>query len=583
MPSEAPHAAPHWDEEVDLLVIGAGAGGMTAALVGSLEGLDVLLCEKTGMAGGITATSGGTIWIPGTSLSVKAGVPDSVEDAARYLQSVIGLRGGDAARAAFLEAGPRAVDELETKTEVHLIPAKAHPDYLGNHPGEAYGGRALSPAPFDGRLLGEDFRRVRPPRDVFMVLGGMMVQRTEIEPLLKPFGSVAHFRTATGLLLRHVRDRLRHRRGTRLVMGNALVGRLLYSLRQRKVPVRFETPLMELVKRDGAVLGAIVAGKDGRRAIRARRGVVLATGGIAHNKALRAQLFPEGTKQRSLAPETNTGDGVSLALRNGAALAEGLDSPGLSMPCSILKHPDGRESVWPHIILDRAKPGLIAVNKAGRRFVNESDSYHDFVMGMLRSNETVPTLPAWLICDAGFLKQYGLGMVFPGTKRLEPFLKAGYLIEGSSLRDLAQKAGFDADGFEQTVAEHNRYAATGVDEAFGRGSSTVNRFNGDPSNKPNPCMRPIGQGPFYAMAVWPADLACSGGLQGDGDGRVLDGQGQPIPGLYACGNDLSSIFRGTYPGPGTTLGPAMVFGWRIAKHAAGHGAAAQPEPARHAA
>lgn len=322
------------------------------------------------------------------------------------------------------------------------------------------------------------------------------------------------------------------------------------------------------MKEDEAVIGAVLDGPEGQYRIRARKGVVLATGGIARNPQLRAQLYPEAAQRYSLAPETNTGDGVAVALRDGAALANGFDSPGLWMPCSILRHPNGTEPMWPHIILDRAKPGLIAVNSAGRRFVNEANSYHDFVMGMLRSQEEVDSVPSYLICDRSFLRDYILGMVFTGTRRLKRYLDAGYLFEAGTLLELAAKIDVDGDALEHTVAEHNRYAETGVDEAFGRGSTTVNRFNGDPTNSPNPCLRAIGPGPYYAMSVWPADLASSVGLRGDKDGRVLDDTDRAIPGLYACGNDLSSIFRGTYPGPGTTLGPAIVFAWRLAQHAA---------------
>ncbi|WP_416138922.1 FAD-dependent oxidoreductase [Halomonas sp. HK25] len=560
---------PRWDEEVDLLVVGAGAGGMTAALVGALEGLEVLLCEKTDMVGGITATSGGTIWIPGTHLSVEAGVPDSTEAAARFLEAVVGERGGDETRAAFLEAGPQVVKTLQSLTAVQLVAAQAHPDYIGNQPGEAYGGRALAPLPFDGRRLGKaDFARVRPPRREFLALGGMMAARNEIDALLHPFASLANFRLATGTVLRYALDRLRYPRGTRLVMGNALVAQLLYSLRQQRVPLRFETRLVDLVKQGDGVAGAIIEGPEGRRHVRARRGVVLATGGIAHNKALRNQLYPEATRRYCLAPETHTGDGVETALAGGAALAEGLDSPGLWMPCSILRRRDGTELMWPHIILDRAKPGLIAVNSAGRRFVNESDSYHDFVMGMLRSAEQAPDRPAHLICDRAFLEKYILGMVFHGTRRLKPYLEAGYLIEGDTPQTLAGKIGVDQGALEQTLADYNRHAERGKDPAFGRGSSAMNRFNGDPENTPNPCVRTIGPGPYYAMAVWPAELASSAGLKGDKDGRVLDADDRPIAGLYACGNDLSSMFRGTYPGPGTTIGPAMVMAWRVVQHAA---------------
>ena len=556
-----------WTEEVDLVVVGGGAAGMTAALVGALEGLSTLLCEKTDMVGGITSTSGGTTWIPGSSLSVKAGVPDTVAAAQAYLDAVVGERGGDAERRAVLGAGPRAIDYLEARSDLVFEASRAHPDYVKNQPGAAYGGRALAPLPFDGRKLGADFARVRPPRPDFLVLGGMMVTRGDIPFLLHPFRSLKNFGHVAKMLARHGTDRLRHKRGTNLVMGNAIVARLLYSLRQRNVPIRFDTSLAELVTEGSRVVGARFDTPQGRISIRARRGVVLATGGVCWSAELRRKLFPAAARSHSLAPETNTGDGVSSGLRAGATLDDKMDSPGLWMPCSIMKWPDGRTSVYPHIILDRSKPGLIAVNKSGRRFVNESDSYHDFVTAMLREKEN--GTPAYLICDRSFITDYGIGVVHPGTKDLSKFVKAGYLIEADTLRGLAGKIGVDPEEFERTIARHNRYAETGVDEEFGRGTSDLNRINGDAANKPNPCMRPIGQGSFFAVAVVPADLACSAGLRGDHNARVLGKDGQPIEGLYACGNDLASIFRGTYPGPGTTLGPAITFGYLAAMHAAG--------------
>lgn len=560
----AKHLKAGYDKEVDLLVFGAGAGGMTAALVGSLSGLDVLLCEKSDQVGGTTATSGGTTWVPGNSQSVRVGVPDKTEDADAFLKAIVGDRGGDDLRAAFLEAGGKAIDELEKNTEVKFAAAAAHPDYLDG-PGSAYGGRALGPLPFDGRLLGADFDRVRAPRPEFMGLGGMMVARTELAPLLSPFASVANFRQTMGIVGRYAADRLRYRRGTRLLMGNALVARLFYSLRKRNVPIQYQSPLNELLLENGKVVGALVDTPNGPQRIRARRGVVVATGGVAWNKALRKQYFPPQVGLESQAPAGNTGDGIEKAMQAGAAFDNGHDSPALWMPCSIIQRADGSRGIWPHILLDRAKPGLIAVGKDGKRFVNESDSYHDFCMGMLRHQLS----EAWLVCDASFMKDYGLGLVLPGARGLAEKLRKGYLVEAPTLAALAAKVGIDADALQKTVLRHNDLAKTGVDEDFGRGSSVMNRFNGDAAQKPNPCMRPItAQGPFYALRVVPIDLACSAGLRGNKDGQVLNQQGQPIEGLYACGNDLTSIFRGTYPGPGTTIGPAMVFAWRIAKHAA---------------
>ncbi|WP_321802922.1 FAD-binding protein [Burkholderia sp. BCC1988] len=564
-----------WDEEVDLLVFGAGAAGMTAALVAHHEGLAVLICEKTAAVGGITSTSGGTTWVPGTRLSVAAGVPDSVDDARRFLQSVVGARGGDDAREAFLQSGPDAIDELARISDVKFVAATAHPDYV-NGPGAAYGGRALVPAPFDARVLGRAFARVRPPRKEFMGLGGMMVARADLNALLAPFASVANFKRTIAVVGRYAMDRLRFPRGTQLVMGNALAARLYYSLLKRQVEIRFDTPLLELVRENGRVTGAIVTTPDGgRKRIGARRGVVLATGGIARHPSLRRQFFPAAAQPLSLSPNTHTGDGVDRAQRVNARVENGGDSPGLWMPCSIRRAPgappggDG-DSVWPHIILDRAKPGLIAVNSRGERFVNESNSYHDFVMGMLRDSGNGPSVPAHLIVDAAFIRTYGLGLLMPARSaaRIAEFERAGYLVKGATLAELAAKLQVDANGLARTVATYNRDAANGEDPAFQRGSSPMSRFNGDPAQQPNPCIRPIGAGPYYALTVWPADLACSAGLSGTANGEVIDVDGRVIPGLFACGNDLASIFRGTYPGPGTTLGPAIVFGWRIAKFVA---------------
>jgi succinate dehydrogenase/fumarate reductase flavoprotein subunit len=572
---------PSWDEEVDLLVFGAGAGGMTAALVAHHEGLKVLVCEKTEAVGGITSTSGGTTWVPGTALSVRDGVPDSVDDARRFLASVVGERGGDEAREAFLASGPEAIDELQRISDVKFVAAAAHPDYVSG-PGAAYGGRALAPVAFDGRLLGDAFARVKPPRNEFMGLGGMMVARTDLDALLFPFASVKNFSRTLAVVGRYVVDRLRYPRGTHLVMGNALAARLFYSLRKQNVEVRFDTPLVELVIEQGKVTGAVVQQPGaGMKRIGARRGVVLATGGITRNPVLRKQLFPAGAEPLSLSPLTHTGDGVQSALAINAKLDNGCESPGLWMPCSILHHAGKSDGIWPHIILDRAKPGLIAVNGRGKRFVNESDSYHDFVMGMLRDGGEASSVPAHLIVDAAFIRDYGLGLLMRGRSRarIASFEKAGYLIKGNTLAELAARLKVDGAGLERTVAQYNRNAALGEDPEFQRGSSVMNRFNGDAAQKPNPCIRPIGPGPFYAVTVWPADLACSAGLAGNANGQVLDNDGNAIPGLFACGNDLASIFRGTYPGPGTTLGPAIVFGWRVAKFAA-HGGDAPVEPKR---
>ena len=352
-------------------------------------------------------------------------------------------------------------------------------------------------------------------------------------------------------------------------MGNALVGRLLHDIRKQPVDIRYRTALKELVKAGDAIIGAVLTTPAGEIALRARRGVVLASGGIGWSAALRERLLPENTRRYSLAPDSNTGDGILAGERASGSIDTELNSPVLWMPSSVMKQPDGHLSVFPHIMLDRAKPGLLAVDRSGRRFVNEANSYHDFVQGMLQSNRALASVPSYLVCDRSFIFDYGIGLVHPRTRDLRRFIEAGYLFEGDTIGGLAAAIGVDADALAQTVERYNHYAETGIDEEFGRGSSELNRFNGDAASKPNPCLRRIGPGPYHAVAVWPSDLAGSAGLRADTKGRVLRSDGSVVSGLYAVGTDAVSIFRGHYPGPGTMIGPAMVFAWRAAMHAAG--------------
>jgi succinate dehydrogenase/fumarate reductase flavoprotein subunit len=340
-------------------------------------------------------------------------------------------------------------------------------------------------------------------------------------------------------------------------------------VRRTGVDVRFDIALQAFILEGDRVTGALVRTGERTFSIRARKGVVLATGGIGRSNELRRRLLPPAAQQFSMAPLSNSGDGLLAAEGVGGEIVSDLESPALWMPSSVMRQRDGHLSVFPHIILDRAKPGLLAVDGSGCRFVNEADSYHDFVAAMLRANGNVSRVPSYLICDRRFIADYGLGLIHPGTRNVRTFVEAGYLREADTVEALAQKIGVGATELRQTIERYNRYAQTGVDEEFGRGDSELNRFNGDVSNTPNPCLRQVGPGPYYALAVWPSDLASSAGLRTDARGRVLAGNGRPLPGLYAAGNDAVSIFHGTYPGPGTMLGPAIVFGWAAAMDAAG--------------
>jgi succinate dehydrogenase/fumarate reductase flavoprotein subunit len=558
--------------QTDLVVIGAGSGGMTAALAGALQGMQVLLCEATQQVGGTSATSAGTIWVPCNTPSRDAGYADSVEDALGYLDALVPSGEARALREAYLRSGSDVIDELAKRTQVKFIAAGRHPDYQ-DLPGSKVAGRAMAPLPFDGRSLGREFARIRPPMKEFMVLGGMMVGKADIGHLLARFQSWASFRHVAGLVLRYATDRLRFSRGTRLVMGNALVARLYASLKDNRVQMAFGAPLDRLLVEDGRVTGVRLAIGGQPVDVRARRGVVLAAGGLGRNEALRRQLMRPGhDRWPSLVFEGNRGDGVQAAVQAGAALAgAGRGAGVLYQPVSITHPKQGPQAgLFPHLFLDRAKPGLIAVDAAGRRFTNEGASYHYFCEDMVKRHATTAAVPAWMVCDADFVRKYGLGLVHPGTTNLQPHVESGYLVCAHTLEDLARRIGVDAQGLAQSVQRNNEFARTGVDTDFGKGSTEVSRFSGDADHKPNPCLGPIATAPFCAMALWPADAASDAGLATDQNARVLSAAGAPIEGLYACGGDMASIMCGSYPAPGTTIGPAMVFGWRAAVHAAGH-------------
>ncbi|HJU49424.1 MAG TPA: FAD-dependent oxidoreductase [Pseudogulbenkiania sp.] len=555
---------------VDVVVIGAGGAGMSAALFAAIEGKSVLLVERTEYVGGTTAWSGGTTWIPGTHHAARVNPADTLADAARYLDNAIGERTPKALRQAFLDNGARAVEQIEAHSEVKYRPYAKHPDYISELGGSTLNGRALEPLPFDGRRLGELFKLVRPPIPEFTVLGGMMVDRTDINHLLGLTRSYASFKHSAKLLARHAADRLSHPRGTRLVMGNALVGRLLYSLSQRKnVSLALDTSV-EQIHQGPHGIDAVTLRQHGEwRTVRATCGVILASGGFNRHAPSRQAMLPGIDPAWCPGAPGHTGEAHELVRGLGARYGKGGLSHAFWAPVSTRRRADGSQAVFPHFLMDRAKPGMITVNQAGRRFLNESTSYHLFGLGMQQANQTSPSIPAYLICDAEALRKYGIGMVRPGGKGLEPFLADGYLTQGATLDELAQRLGIDAKGLKDSVAKINAYAATGVDPDFQRGVTAYQQNMGDPSRGgKNPNIGPLQQAPFYAVRLYPGDIGAATGFTTDAEARVLDEEGQPIAGLYAVGNDMHSIMGGVYTAPGITLGPGLVFAYIAARHAA---------------
>jgi succinate dehydrogenase/fumarate reductase flavoprotein subunit len=557
-------------DSYDVVVMGAGAGGMTAAAVAASRGLSAIVIEKTGLVGGTTAISGGMVWAPGSGKQAASTGQDSPQQAAAYLDAVVRSQDGRDVRRHYLAEAPKAIAYLEQHTHVHLAPVPFYPDYYPDAPGATLSGRVLEPLAFDARQLGAAFARLRPPLPAFTLFGGMMVARADIPHFRNVFKSARSLERVLRLVAAYCLQRTRFHRGTHLVLGNALAARLLKSLLDLEVPILFDTSTLRLLRKEGRVCGVEVQLPSGEhRLIAARCGVVLACGGFSHGRELRARLLPPEAGECSAAAEGSTGDGLLLGQAVGGVLAEAADSPAFWTPVSLpARGDDGRPSVFPHTVTDRGKPGMLAVNAAGLRFTNEADSYHEFVKAVLRTHPETSAIPAYLICDRRSLWKYGLGAVKPMTLRLKPYRRSGYLVEALNLRTLAARLGIDAGNLEATVATYNRDAAAGIDSKFGRGSNAYHRYVGDAANLPNPCMRPVEKPPFYAVALYPADLGTATGLRTGRNGEVLDREGRAVAGLYACGNDMSSIMGGAYPGPGITLGPALVFGYLAATHIA---------------
>ncbi|WP_433755173.1 3-oxosteroid 1-dehydrogenase [Nocardia sp. CA-135398] len=544
----------------DVVVVGSGAAGMTAALTAAYRGLSVVLIEKSGSFGGSTARSGGGVWIPNNPVLVREGVPDSPDLARVYLKSVVGDRVPQAKQDAFLDNGPRMMTYLGARTNhLQFVYDRGYSDYHPELPGGLAQGRSIEPAIIDGRLLGKDLELINRP--TMSGPKGIAFTVSDFHDLNMIARTWKGKRTAMKVGAKAVLNRIRGRQP--LSLGKALVARLWLALRDAGVPVWLNTPLTELISTDDAVVG-VRAERDGAPiVIHARRGVVLAAGGFEHNLEMRNQFFtgPVSTDWTVGATE-NVGDGIRAGEKLGAAL----DLMDDAWWGPSVRNPDGPPFFC---LAERSQPGAIMVNDAGERFTNESASYVDVVHTMYERHATgVGHVPAHFIMDQRFRDRYLFLGTFPKQAIPQKYFDAGIIKKADTLAELATEIGVPADSLIATVQRFNGFARAGRDEDFHRGESAYDRYYGDPTVRPNPCLAPIDQGPFYAVEMVPGDLGTKGGLVTDEHSRVLREDGAAIAGLYAAGNNSAAVMGNSYAGAGATIGPAMVFGYIAADHIA---------------
>jgi 3-oxosteroid 1-dehydrogenase len=545
--------------EVDALIVGSGAGGMTAALTAKAKGLDTLIIEKSKLFGGNTALSGGGVWIPNAPQLKRIGQVDDPKQVLDYLEAIAGDRVSHARLARYVEAGPELMEFLESQS-IWLNDAFLwSPGYADYHPEKGGNpvGRGLWAKPIDRRKLGPDEPTMRATRRSRLenLPKGMWMTSVDLHNINRIRWGVGlrPYLTFLTLIWRVIRFRVL---GERMAAnGQALVIRLRLALRDAGIPLMLETPMKRLLKdADGTVIG-VEATRNGRPfLIRARGGVIVATGGFENGEEMRKQWQPTVGKGWSRGSKENEGDGQRAGAEIGAALD--LMDDAWWMPIFML--PSGATGG----VAERQYPGQFIVNGAGKRFVNEASPYTDFGHKQLDGERSgVTHIPAWMIFDDRAFKRNIICGHFPGRPMPKDWTESGMVKRAASIEELAVEIGVPPDALRQTQARFNEFARTGVDEDFHRGESAYDNYYGDPSQPKNPNLAEVSTPPYYAIQVFPGDLGTKGGLVADENARVLAEDGSVIPGLYACGNASAAVMGNSYAGPGATIGSAMIFGW----------------------
>lgn len=558
------------DSAFDVVIVGSGAGAMTAALRAFDNGMSVVVIEKSDQYGGTSAVSGGAVWIPNNHQIGPLGGSDSAEDAFDYLKAATRGEVAEPRLRGYIDAAPKMLRYLEDHSRLRYRAVPTYADYYQDLAGAKPGFRSMDPMPFHASELGDEFLHLREQSPGMLVFGRMTMTTFEAHTLMSRMHGWK--RVALGMGLRYWLDlpwRWRSRRDRRLAMGNALIGALRRSMMDRAIPLWLNTSFQSLVMENGQVSAILVKQQGKQVRIDARRAVILAAGGFERNQQMRERYLPRPTQAKwSATPPVNTGDGISAGIQAGAAVAlmdQAWWTPTVGVP---------GEEKQRGLFFERHLPHSIVVNGLGQRFSNEAGPYLDFVDAMYADHaKTGVTLPAWLIFDAQFRRKYPCGPMLPGSVMPDAKLPAEWLgkvyFRAETLEVLAHRIGVDGAGLLASVKLNNEYAATGIDLQFGKGSNAYDKFYGDPSVQPNSCIGPITTGPFYAVPLDAGEIGTKGGLLTNEHAMVLDTAGVPIARLYAIGNTSASVTGRSYPGAGATLGPAMTFGFVAANHIAG--------------
>lgn len=564
-----PRASTTGTIHTDVLVIGSGAAGISAALKAAHQGHSVIVVEKEKYLGGTSAISGGWAWVPGNKQGVAQG--DTRAEVETYLRHLAPDTLNEEMVATFLDEVPEAMRFLEEGAGIAVKYADKAPDYQMDAPGAKESGRAVTFEAADGRMLGEDRLRVQPYLMSYTVYGYMPEIGKDIATFLTANQNVKDFVYATRKVTRTWIETLLFKRSFTRTNGNALMTRMITAAREAGIRMWTATRAAEILSGpDGVVTGARLEGQH-TGVVQARLGVVIAAGGFSGNAELRKKYFPHDPDGDNHTTPTigHQGESFRLAQPFGGHIDDSPHQPASWGPVTVFKGPRGQKRWFPHL---RAfgLPGLIAVDREGIRFANESLSYHDYGVEMLKNDAGRDKTFGWIVADHKAMHKYGIGYAKPWPFPQALFTSSGYLTKAATVAELAEKIGVPAANLQRTLDEFNEGAARGVDPKFHRGSNKFHHFKGDMTHKPNPNLAPIDKGPFYAVKIEMGDLGSYAGLSVNTRNEVLGAHGHAVPGLYAVGTAAVSVFGGGYPGYGANIGPALVFGHMVGRDIAAH-------------